>query len=91
MTDDLAARLAYYKARGERELAAAHDVVTRHSGENILALVGAVEAVLELHAPLDRGAGPQCAGCATHVTFTRWPCKTVEAIRTALEGSTDDQ
>jgi hypothetical protein len=50
-------------------------------------LVAAVEAVLELHQPVDRGAGAQCKGCATHVTFTWWPCPIVQAITTALTGT----
>lgn len=45
----------------------------------------ALRAVLDVHKPIDRGAGPQCAGCATHATFTSWPCRTVQAITTALE------
>jgi hypothetical protein len=49
-------------------------------------LVGAVEAVLALHQSVDDGAGAQCKGCATHVTFTRWPCVTYRAITTALAG-----
>jgi hypothetical protein len=49
-------------------------------------LLAAIEAVLELHQPLDRGTGAQCQGCATHVTFTRWPCPTYEAISAALLG-----
>lgn len=44
-----------------------------------------LRAVLDLHHPVDRGAGPQCAGCATHVTFTDWPCLTVQAITRELE------
>ena len=49
-------------------------------------LLAAVEAVLELHKPADRGTGAQCKGCATHVTFTRWPCPTYLAITSALTG-----
>lgn len=45
---------------------------------------GAVVAVLALHHPYDRGSGPQCKGCATHVTFTSWPCATVKAVYAAL-------
>ena len=68
-----------YVARGERlpggpcgewliaNLAAAVDVPL---------LLAAIERVLELHHPVEPGAGAQCKGCATHVTFTRWPCKT---------------
>ncbi|MEU0515608.1 MULTISPECIES: hypothetical protein [Amycolatopsis] len=44
----------------------------------------ALRAVLDMHRPVDRGTGPQCAGCATHVTFTPWPCKNVAAIEEAL-------
>jgi hypothetical protein len=40
----------------------------------------AVQRVRELHTPLDRGLGPNCQGCATHVTFTPWPCKTIRAL-----------
>jgi hypothetical protein len=49
-------------------------------------LVTALRGVLELHAPFDRGTGPHCQGCATHVTFTHWPCATVLAITDALGG-----
>jgi hypothetical protein len=49
-------------------------------------LLAAVEAVLELHRPLDRGTGTQCQGCATHVTYTPWPCPTYQAITAALTG-----
>jgi hypothetical protein len=45
----------------------------------------AVRDILDMHAPYDRGAGPKCAGCGTHVTFTPWPCVTVQAITEALE------
>jgi hypothetical protein len=51
-----------------------------------LVLAGALEAVLKLHQPDDRGAGACCKGCATHVTFTRWPCLTVQAITAKLTG-----
>lgn len=47
----------------------------------------ALRAVLDLHQPDDRGTGPQCTGCATRLTFTRWPCPTVQAITTALEAT----
>jgi len=49
-------------------------------------LVDALEAVLKLHRPVDDGAGAQCKGCATHVTFTRWPCATYRAITRELTG-----
>lgn len=35
----------------------------------------------ELHSSIDHGTGPQCQGCATSVTFTPWPCKTIAALR----------
>jgi hypothetical protein len=83
----LAARLAYYKERGERERAAAHDVVTRHSGENILTLVAALEAVLALHvqAVIEDMPDPfhYCKTCSGHPA---WPCPEVRAITSALTG-----
>lgn len=40
-----------------------------------------VTAVRALHSPVDRGAGPNCAGCATHVTHTPYEkCKTIAAL-----------
>lgn len=49
------------------------------------AAFAALRAVLDLHHPVDRGAGPNCAGCATHVTFTPYErCQTVAAITAAL-------
>lgn len=36
--------------------------------------LAALRTVVARHKPVDRGAGPQCAGCATHVTFTPHPC-----------------
>ena len=50
-------------------------------------LLAAVDKVLELHQPVDRGTGAKCKGCATHVTFTRWPCPTYQAITSALTGT----
>lgn len=64
-------------------------------------LGGAVQAVLDLHAP---EAHPlalndvRCKGCATHVTFAQWPCATVQVMARALglpsssvdEGNTPD-
>jgi hypothetical protein len=46
--------------------------------------VAALRAVLDIHKPVDRGTGPQCVGCATHVTFTDWPCRTVLAVAREL-------
>lgn len=46
--------------------------------------IAALHAVLDLHAPVDNGTGQLCSGCATHVTFTWWPCATVNAIQGAL-------
>lgn len=52
------------------------------------ATFAALRDVLKLHSPIaDRGAGQMCAGCATHVTFTDYPCATVLAITAALEAS----
>lgn len=39
--------------------------------------LAALRAVMKRHKPVDRGAGPHCAGCDTHATFTYWPCQTV--------------
>ena len=50
----------------------------------ISSLLAAAEAALKLHQPVDRGTGPQCKGCATHITFTQWPCPTYRAIAAAL-------
>jgi hypothetical protein len=82
--DEPAAILAYYRKRGEREIAAARDVVTRHSGENVLILVAAVEAALNLHQPHVRRQNwpPVCS-----YDNRRWPCPEVAAITTALGGT----
>jgi hypothetical protein len=47
-------------------------------------LLGAVEAVLKEHQPVNRGEGlePICSAC--HRGF--WPCPTVQAITAALTG-----
>lgn len=45
-----------------------------------------VRAVRDLHVPLDRGTGPQCQGCATHITFIPWPCATIRALDTQGRG-----
>jgi|GEM_PF-6905502 len=58
----------------------------RNSAADVPRLLAAVEAALKVHQPVDRGTGAQCKGCATHVTFTRWPCPTVRAIAAALAG-----
>jgi hypothetical protein len=50
-------------------------------------LFTALRAVLDRHVPEDRGTGPKCKGCATHVTFTDWPCATVLDVAAALEES----
>lgn len=50
-------------------------------------LGGAVQAVLDLHAPEAHPLAPndlKCKGCNTHVTFTHWPCATVTAIAEKL-------
>lgn len=42
-----------------------------------------VAAVRELHTPDPKKAKwgqLVCAGCATHVTFTPWPCATAKAL-----------
>lgn len=96
---ELERKLAYYKERGEREVAAARDVVTRHSGENILALVAAVEAVLKDHgdeppAPGWYAAGRYCPACTRlaskhaghHVFVSPADCTVREAITSALTG-----
>lgn len=44
----------------------------------------ALRSVIDLHKLVDRGTGPQCVGCGTHVTFTPWPCPTVWAITEAI-------
>ena len=70
---------------GELDAAAgAFEVVQDKIAARASRLLAAVEAGLKLHQSVDRGTGPQCKGCATHVTFTRWPCTTYEAIRAAL-------
>lgn len=41
----------------------------------------AVARVRELHSSEDKGWGELlCKGCATEVTFTYWPCKTIRAL-----------
>ena len=47
----------------------------------------ALRAVEALHQPLDRGTGPQCQGCSTHVTFTPWPCPTLNAALATAAGA----
>jgi len=50
--------------------------------------LAALRAVLDLHAPDAHPLALQdvkCKGCATHVTFTEWPCATVRALAEALE------
>ena len=44
----------------------------------------ALRAVNARHRPVDRGTGPHCAGCATHVTFTPYPCPDVLDIADAI-------
>jgi hypothetical protein len=67
-------------------LSKARDWACINSAADVPRLLAAVEAALDLHQPVDRGTGAQCKGCATHVTFTRWPCPTVAAITAALTG-----
>ncbi|PWK81688.1 hypothetical protein C8D88_11699 [Lentzea atacamensis] len=46
-------------------------------------LGGAVQAVLDLHAPKAHPLDPEfksCVGCETQVTRTDWPCVTVRAL-----------
>lgn len=50
-------------------------------------LGGAVQAVLDLHAPEAHPLAPEdvkCKGCGTHATYTTWPCATVRAMASAL-------
>jgi hypothetical protein len=79
--DELSARLTYYRERGEREIATAQDVVTRHSGENILALVAALEAALKL---ADRARGVHWGG--RYLGWDLDPADLREAITAALTG-----
>jgi hypothetical protein len=46
----------------------------------LLDALAAIARVRELHSAVDSGYDTQCAGCATHVTFTRWPCATIDAL-----------
>jgi len=52
----------------------------------VSALRAAVERVRALHSPEDRGLGPYCKGCATHITCTDWPCPTITALDGAAAG-----
>ena len=65
------------------------------------ALLDALEKVLELHQPVTDGMGftehgyggisPACGACGTSDEYAvPYPCPTVEAITTALEGETND-
>lgn len=95
----VAATLAYYRERGERESAAARDVVTRHSGENILTLVAAIEAALKLadeaipalgaiHCTCaGNGADDTCRCPERPVAWTLDPAKLRETIGAALTGT----
>lgn len=81
LTDD-GAYVAVPQAKAIRERLEAHaweDGFLRHADA-----AAAIQAVLDLHPPIDRGTGPQCAGCATTVTFTPWPCGTVIVVADAL-------
>jgi trans-aconitate methyltransferase len=46
----------------------------------LLDALAAIARVRELHSAVDSGYDLQCAGCKTHVTFTRWPCATIDAL-----------
>lgn len=49
------------------------------------ALVAALEAVLKLHAPVDRGGVMYvCRGCEDQNCLHKWPCSTISTIETAL-------
>ena len=64
----------------------------------LAALVDALEAVLELHKPVEvEPSETICSGCSTlrgqgetarYFPFTEYPCPTVRDITTALEGET---
>ena len=67
---------------------------------NVPRLVDALEKVLILHKPVEvEPSETICSGCSTlrgqgetarYFPFTEYPCPTVRAITTALEGETHD-
>jgi hypothetical protein len=65
----------HYSADGEPLAVQARRLVVENQR-----LTEQAQRVRELHCSVDRGTGPQCQGCATHVTFTRWPCDTIRAL-----------
>ena len=80
-------------AAADLDATALNDVyaaMVRLARDDSAVLLAAVEAVLNLHQQADRGAGARCKGCATHVTFTPWPCPTYRAITTALAGTGEE-
>lgn len=89
MADDIAAALAAIRERGYRNGATGAECarLSDAAAVDVPRLLAAVEAALKVHQPVDRGTGAQCKGCATHVTFTRWPCPTYRAITAALTGA----
>jgi len=87
--DDLAATLAGIREHNERVIALcgmAPAVVRQLAEHDVPRLLAAIDAVLELHQPVDYVTGAQCKGCATHVTFAWWPCPTVLAITGEVTG-----
>lgn len=65
-----------------------------HAPEDVAALIGALDAILVLHRPVDSGdpriLGDVCAECSEvdDYQFTFYPCPTVEAVGLLAEGST---
>ncbi|HEX5494077.1 MAG TPA: hypothetical protein VFX70_05815 [Mycobacteriales bacterium] len=53
----------------------------RYSGVDVHRLVGAVDGVLALHRPADRG---DCRICARRRRFPGWPCATVRTVARSL-------
>jgi hypothetical protein len=94
MPDDLTAILDHVRDGAESEIVHPDDECGIRLGgfcvpHAAVRLLAAVEAALKVHQPVDRGTGAQCKGCATHVTFTQWPCPTVRAITAALTEGED--
>lgn len=68
-------------------------VLVAHARTDVPDLVAALEAVLDVHQPVDiEPSETICKGCSTKISTAfyeptvEWPCPTVQAISTALDG-----
>ena len=63
--------------------------IPRHITTSLPKALTAIRAVLELHKPVHTPSGQLCSTCAEESDCAYalpWPCPTVQAVQTAIEG-----